>query len=147
MRSRDVDQSRLRRVVDLLIRESGVRFEWFQVFGTGFFRRIRPVPGRARSIPTFSSVAAADRKCGPWCVRGWEPTGRSSGSHPRRENASVTPGTTSDNYFRFTAPRWKAPRTVRNHPPEHVDDICLWCDTPSMSCGTANMPHENCYVR
>jgi len=37
MRSGDVDQPRLRRVVDLLIPESGVRFEWFQVFGTRFF--------------------------------------------------------------------------------------------------------------
>jgi len=72
------------------------------------------------SILTFSSVASADRKCGPWCVREWEPTARTSGSHPRQENASVIPGTTSDNYFRFTAtlpPRWKAPRTVRNHAP------------------------------
>jgi len=32
----DVDQPRLRRVVDLHIRESGVRSEWFQVFGTRF---------------------------------------------------------------------------------------------------------------
>jgi len=70
----------------------------------GVFRRIRLVPGRAMSIPMFSSVAAVDRKCSPCCVRRWEPTGRTSGSHPpRRENASVTPGTTSDNYFRFTA--------------------------------------------
>jgi len=30
---------------------------------------------------------------------------------------------------------------VRNHPPEHVNDICLWCDTLSMSCG--NMPHSH----
>jgi len=37
MRSGDVDQPRLRRVEDLLILESGVRFEWFQVFGIGFF--------------------------------------------------------------------------------------------------------------
>jgi len=37
MRSGDVDQPRLRRVEDLLILESGVRFERFQVFGTGFF--------------------------------------------------------------------------------------------------------------
>jgi len=34
--SDDVDQPRLRRVVDLNL-ESGVRFERFEVFGTGFF--------------------------------------------------------------------------------------------------------------
>jgi len=37
MRSGDVDQPHLRRVIDLLIHESGVRSEWFQVFSTGFF--------------------------------------------------------------------------------------------------------------
>jgi len=39
MRSGDVDQPRLRRVVDLLIRDGGIgiRSEWFQVFGTRFF--------------------------------------------------------------------------------------------------------------
>jgi len=36
MRSGDVDQPRLRRVEDLIL-ESGVRFERFQMFGTGFF--------------------------------------------------------------------------------------------------------------
>jgi len=56
----------------------------------------------------ISSVAAADRKCGPRCVRGWEPTRRISGSHPSRENASVTLGTNSDNYF------WFAATTVEN---------------------------------
>jgi len=33
----DVDQPYFRRVVDLFIRKSVVRFERFQVFGTGFF--------------------------------------------------------------------------------------------------------------
>jgi len=36
-------------------------------------------------------------------------------------------------------PLWKAPGTVRNHPPEYVDEIFLWCYTPLMSCSTANM--------
>jgi len=36
MRSGDVNQPCLRRVVDL-IRERGIRSKWFQVFGTGFF--------------------------------------------------------------------------------------------------------------
>jgi len=37
IRSGDVGQPRFRWVVDLLIRESGVRSQWFQVFGTRFF--------------------------------------------------------------------------------------------------------------
>jgi len=37
MRSGDLDQTRLRRVEDRLNLESGVLFERFQVFGTGFF--------------------------------------------------------------------------------------------------------------
>jgi len=45
----------------------------------GVFRWIRTVPDLARPIPTFSTVAAADQKCGPWCVLGWKPTGWTSG--------------------------------------------------------------------
>jgi len=41
----------------------------------------RAVPNPARPIQTFSTVAAADRKRAPWCIRGWKPTGRTSGSH------------------------------------------------------------------
>jgi len=37
MQSGNVDQLCIRRVVDLLIRESGFRSEWFQVFGMGIF--------------------------------------------------------------------------------------------------------------
>jgi len=37
MQSSDVDQPRLRRVVDLLIRENEVRSEWYKVFGMRFF--------------------------------------------------------------------------------------------------------------
>jgi len=36
-------------------------------------------------------------------------------------------------------PRWKAPSTVRNHHPEHGDEICLWCDPPLKICSTAIM--------
>jgi len=60
---------------------------------------------------------------------------------PPSRNASVTPETTSDDYFLFTAATLESTHDDQNHPPEHVDEICLWCDTPSMSCGTANMPH------
>jgi len=51
------------------------------------FRLIRTVSGLARPIPTFSTVAAADRKYGLWCVLGWKPTGWTSGSRhtPRKQ--------------------------------------------------------------
>jgi len=54
----------------------------FRVVSRRGFSTNPTCPRSARSISTFSSVAAADRKCGPWCVRRWEPTGRISGSHP-----------------------------------------------------------------
>jgi len=79
---------------------------------------------------------------------------------PRRPPVEKTPPSHREPPPTITSgllpPRWYAPRTIRNHPPEHVDEICLWCDTPSMSCGTANMPHvhngidgeaDNCQVR
>jgi len=70
-------------------------------------------------------------------------TGQISGSHPppveKTPPSHREPSPTTS--FGLLSPRWKAPRTVRSHPPEHVDEICLWCDTPLMSCGTANMPH------
>jgi len=48
-------------------------------------------------------MMAADRKCGPWCVRGWKPTGQISGSHLTSRKHLGQTGTTSDNYFRFAA--------------------------------------------
>jgi len=54
----------------LLIRESGGKFQVVPGVRDGVFRWIRTVPGLARPIPLFYTMAAADRKCGPWCVRG-----------------------------------------------------------------------------
>jgi len=137
----DVDQPRLRRVVDLLIRESGVRSEWFQVFGTGFFDEsdLSQVGlGQSWSFPAWrqrTGSAVLDVYEGgnrPADLRQSPPVEKTPPSH-----WEPPPTTTSG----LLPTRWKAPRTNRNHPPEHVDEICLWCGTPSMSCGTANMPH------
>jgi len=118
------------------------------------FRRIRPIPGRARSVSTFS--LAADRKCGPWCVRGLEPTGRTSGSHAPSRKCLLHTG----NHLRQLLPVYC--RHAGKHPGrsettlQNIVEMCLWCDTPSMSCSTANMPHghngrdgeaKNCLVR
>jgi len=77
-----------------LIQENGGPFWVVPGVRNRVFRWIRAVPGPARPIRTFSTVAAADRKCGPWCVRGWTPTGRTSGSHHMSRKPS---GSTSDN--------------------------------------------------
>jgi len=85
-----------------------------------------PNDGRLDSIMTFSSVAQrtgsavldvserVNRPGGPQAVF---PVEKMQPSH--RE---PPPTTTSG----LLLPRWKAPRRVRNHPPEHVDEICLW---------------------
>jgi len=74
-----------------------------------------PSDGRLDSILIFSTVAAADRKCGPWCVRGWEPTGRTSGSHPSVEKTPPShrepPPTTISGLL---SPRWKMMGRVWN---------------------------------
>jgi len=62
MRSGDVDQPRLRRVEDLIL-EKRDPFRAVPGVQDRIFRRIRPVPGPARPILKFSTVAAANRKC------------------------------------------------------------------------------------
>jgi len=99
MRSGDVDQPSLRRVVDLLIRENEVRSERFQVFGTEFFDEsdLSQVGlGQSRRLP------ACQQRTGSVVLDISEVGNRPQAVTPRRENASVTPGTTSD-YFRFAA--------------------------------------------
>jgi len=104
MRSGDVNQLRLQWVADLLIRESGVRSEWFQVFRTRFFdesdmSQVRL--GQSRRFPAWrqrTGSAVRDVSEG-----GNQPGGPRQSSAPRRANASVTPRITSDNYFWFTA--------------------------------------------
>jgi len=91
--------------------EIGVRIEQFQGAVPGVrdrvFRRIRPVPGPARPIPTFSTVAAADRKWSPRADLGVSEGGIRLGDPQAlpisRENTSGTWGTIADNYFRFAA--------------------------------------------
>jgi len=103
MRLGDVYQPHLRRVVDLLIRESGIRSEWFQVFGTGFFDEsdLSQVGlDQSRRFPAWwqrAGSAVLD------VSEGGNLPGEPMAVTPRRENASVTPGTISDNYFRFAA--------------------------------------------
>jgi len=140
MRSGEVDQSRIRRVVDFLISESGVRSKWFLVFGTTFFNEFdlsQVGLGQSRRFPpwqqrTGSAVLDVSES-------GNQPGGP-SGSHPTPLSHREPPPTTTSGLLQ---PRWKAPRTIRNHPPEHVNEICLWCHTPLMSCGTANIPHDH----
>jgi len=121
---------RLRWVVDLLIRESGVSSEWFQVFGTGFFNKsdLSQVGlGKSRHFPEWRQRSlmyprvVTDRAGGPQAVTPVEKTPPPHREPPLTATSGLLP------------PRWKAPRTVRNHPPEHVDEICLMCDTPSKS--------------
>jgi len=89
IQSGDVDPRCLRRVeVSSSVRVK-VSSEQFQACRTGFIncRWIRTVPGLDRPIPTFSTVAAADRKCGPLCVLRWTTTGWTSGSrHTSRKH-------------------------------------------------------------
>jgi len=144
MRSGDVDQSRLRWVqVDFLIRESRVRFEWFQVFGTGFFDESDLSQVGLGQSGRFPAWRQRTGSAVLYVSEGGNRPDEPLGGYPRPENASVTPVTTSDNYTSGSLPpRWKAHRTVRNHrPPEHVDEIC-GASTPSISCGTANMPRN-----
>jgi len=141
MRSGDVDQPRLRRVVDLLIRDSGVRSEWFEMFGTMFFDEsdLSQVGlGQSRRFPVWrqrTGSASLDvseggnRTGGPPAITPIDKTPPSHREPPPTTTSGLLP------------PRWKALRMVINKPPEHVDEICLRCDTPSMSCSTANMPH------
>jgi len=128
-------------MVDHLIRESGVCSEWFQVFGTRFFDKIdlsQVRLGQSRRFPAWRQRTGSvvldvpegrNRSGGPQAVTPVEKTPQSHREPPPTTTSGLLP------------PRWKAPTTVRNYPPEHVDKICLWCDTSSMSCGTANMPH------
>jgi len=105
------------------------------------FGRIRPVPGRARSISTFASVVAADQKCGPWCVRWCEPTGLTSGSHPPSRKRLCHTGNHVRQlllvYCRHAGKQSSQSETTL----QNTSMKFVWCDTPSMSCSTANMPH------
>jgi len=104
----------------------------------GIYRRIPLVSGRTKSISTFSSMVAADRKSGPWCVWWCEPTWLTSGSHPRLH--------LTGNHLRQLLPVYC--RHARKHSGRSETTLqntsmkpCLWYDTPSMGCSTANMPH------
>jgi len=104
--SGDVDQPRLRRVIDLLIRKSGISSEWFQVCGTVFFDESdlsKVGLGQSQRFPvwgqrTGSVVLDMSEGGNRLNLRQSTPI-----TQLRRENASITPGTTSDNYFRFAA--------------------------------------------
>jgi len=111
--SGDVDQPRLRRVVDLLILKSGVRFERFQVFGTEFFdksdlsqvrlgesRRFSPWRQRTGSA-VLDGSKGGNRVGGPRAVTTVEKTPPAHGE-PR-------PTTTSG----LLPPRWKTIGWVR----------------------------------
>jgi len=121
MRSGDVDQSRLRRVIDLLIRESGVHSEWFQVFGMGFIddTHLSQVgQGQSRRFPTWqqrtgSAVLDVSDGVNRAEFRQSPPVKKTPLSH--RE---PPPTTTSG----LLPPRWKALRMVRNNPLEHSFD-------------------------
>jgi len=101
-------------VVDLLIRESGVRSEWFQVLGMRFFDEFdlsQAWLGQSWSFPAWRQRTGSavfdvsegwNRPCGTYAVT------------PSRENASVTPGTTTTSGL--LPPRWKAPRKSQKPP-------------------------------
>jgi len=124
----DVNQPRLRQLVDLLIRESGVNSEWCQVFGAGFFdeydmSQVRL--GQSRSFPVWRQRTRSvvldvsegrNRRNRSGDLRQSLPIEKTPPSHQE------PPLTTISGLLR---PRWKAPRTVRNHPPEHVNEIGL----------------------
>ena len=117
------DQPRLRRVVDLLIPESGVDFERFQVCGTGFFdesdlSQVRL--GQFRGFPPWR------QRTGNAVLEGSEGGNRLGGPRavtPSRENTSGTPGTTSDNHFRSAAATLETTQDGPDPPPVSISAL------------------------
>jgi len=121
----------------LLIHENGLPFRLVPHMQYAVFRWIRAVPGPARSMPKFSTVAAADWKCCPWCVRGWNPTGWTSAcSHH-----------TSRKHFGHTGNHLRQPLPVCCR---HGENIRKWLGGPQAapihrenSCGIRGTTSDN----
>ena len=111
-------------MVDLLIVESGVRFERFQVFGTGFFdesdlSQVRL--GQSRSFPPWR------QRTGSAVLEG------SEGGNRLGERQAVTPVEktppahreiyASDDHFRSAATTVESTQGGPDSPPEHVHEI------------------------